>query len=593
MPSYPLLELLAVGFVLALPFGFLARAAGVSPIVGYLVAGFLAGPHFPYFPFVADAELAAELAEAGVILLMFGVGLHFNLKDLMAVKGVAVPGAVAQSAAATVLGTLTAWAFGFSTGAGLVLGMGLAVASTVVLLRVLADNRVLETIHGHVAVGWLIVEDIFTVLVLVLLPGLAAAAGTGQGVGAWTLLMSLGVALLKLTAMWVVILVVGGQVVPWILIQAAKTRSQELFTLTVLVMAFATAVGAAWAFGASMALGAFLGGLVVGKSPVSHQAGADLLPLKDAFSVLFFVSVGFLFEPAFIAAHPGLVLACLFIVLAAKPLVAMVVVSLLGYSVRTALTVATGLAQVGEFSFILAQAAERLNLIPAEVHSLLVICCLVSITVNPGLVRGVPRIEARLQRCPRLWHALSRRADRKAMKGNQVEEAVLSAEEEDAGRAVVAGYGPTGRQVAEALNAQGLVPVVIDLNVDTVNELTDRGRHAVFGDSSKNDVLRAAGVEKARYLVVTIPEISLAAATVTAARELNPNLRVLVRARFLNDKGLLCNLGVTAIAFEEEEVAKTLSELVLDDLSGALKAGAACDLPPEVTDRIRHRTGEY
>ena len=577
MHSYPLLELLAVGFVLAWVFGFAAQKVGLSPIVGYLLAGFLAGPNFQYFPFVADAHLAAELSEAGVILLMFGVGLHFNMNDLMAVKGVAIPGAVAQSATATILGTVAAWSFGFSTGAGLVLGMGLAVASTVVLLRVLTDNHVLDTIHGHVAVGWLIVEDIFTVLILVLLPSIAAAVSTEAGVGAGALLTALGLALVKLAAMWVLILVVGGKAVPWILVRVAKTRSQELFTLTVLVIAFATAVGAALAFGASMALGAFLGGMVVGKSAVSHQAGADLLPLKDAFSVLFFVSVGMLFDPSFIFEHPGMVLTCFLIVIVAKPLVAMAVVALLGYSVHTALTVATGLAQVGEFSFILAQAAEKLGLIPTEVYSILVICCMGSIILNPSLVKRVPAIEGFLQQRPKLWRALSYRADHKAMKGNQVEEAVLSSEEEDAGRAIVVGYGPTGRQVATTLYEQGFIPVVIDMNVDTVNELTSKGRHAVFGDSSKNDVLHAAGIEKARYLVVTIPDIANTAATVTAAKGLNPDIRTLVRARFLNDKALMCNLGVSAIAFEEEEVAKTLAELVLNDLKGI--ADPTCELP--------------
>ena len=581
MHSYPLLELLAVGFVTALFFGYGAQKIGLSPIVGYLLAGFMVGPHFPYFPFVADAHLAAELSEAGVILLMFGVGLHFNLQDLMAVKGVAIPGAVAQSATATLLGTVAAWTFGFSTGAGLVLGMGLAVASTVVLLRVLSDNNVLDTVHGHVAVGWLIVEDIFTVLILVLLPSIAVAMTTEQGVGASTLVTALGLALVKLGLMWVVILVVGGKVVPWLLTQVAKTRSQELFTLTVLVVAFATAVGAAVVFDASMALGAFLGGMVVGKSSVSHQAGADLLPLKDAFSVLFFVSVGMLFEPAFILEHPGMVLVCFLIVIVAKPLVAMLVVSLLGYSVHTALTVATGLAQVGEFSFILAQAAEKLNLIPTEVYSILVICSMASIIMNPSLVRRVPKLEAFLKKRPGLWKALSYRADRKAMKGNQLSEAVLSGAEEEAGRAVVVGYGPVGRQVSEALAKEGLVPVLIDMNVDTVNKLNEEGRHAVFGDSSKNDVLRAAGIEKARYLIVTIPDVAMTAATVAAARELNLQLRILARARFLNDKALLCSLGVAAVAFEEEEVARSLAEMVLNDLVGKLQEEAVCELPLE------------
>lgn len=585
MHSYPLLELMAVGFVLALFFGLAVQKIGLSPIVGYLLAGFVAGPNFPYFPFIADAQLAAQLSEAGVILLMFGVGLHFNLGDLNAVKGVAVPGAVAQSVAATILGTMAAWAFGFSTGGGLVLGMGLAVASTVVLLRVLSDNNVLDTIHGHVAVGWLIVEDIFTVLILVLLPSIAAALMTEKGVGAASILSALGLAMLKLGAMWALILVVGGKAVPWLLVRVAKTRSSELFTLTILVVAFATAVGAAYIFDASMALGAFLGGMVVGKTAVSHQAGADLLPLKDAFSVLFFVSVGLLFDPAFIFEHPGMVLACLVIVLLAKPLVAMIVVSILGYSVHTALTVATGLAQVGEFSFILAHAAEKLELIPTEIYSILVICCMVSIIINPSLVKRVPGIEKFLQKYPRLWRILSYRADRKAMKGNQLEEAVLSAEEESAGRAIVVGFGPTGRHVSATLTDNGFVPVIIDMNVDTVNELCGMGRHAVFGDSAKPEVLKAAGIKKAHYLVITIPDVSMTIATVATAKELNMDIQILARARFLTDKDVLCSMGVSTVAFEEEAVAESLAALVLKDLQG--QSDSVCDLPEALAAKIR------
>ncbi len=565
MHAYPLLELLAIGFVLALLLGYFAQRMGLSPIVGYLLAGFLAGPNFPYFPYVADAHYAAELAEAGVILLMFGVGLHFNMRDLMAVKGVAIPGAIAQSTVATLLGMLAAHVFGFSMGAGLVLGMGLALASTVVLLRVLSDNNVLDTVHGHVAVGWLIVEDIFTVLILVLLPSIAVVVNFEGEVGAAGMAWALVLALVKLAVMWALILVVGGKIVPRLLTQVAKTRSQELFTLTVLVLAFAIAVGSAALFGASMALGAFLGGMVVGKSNVSHQAGADLLPFKGAFSVLFFISVGMLFDPGFIWEHPSMVLVCFLIVLVAKPLVAIVVVSLLGYSVHTALVVATGLAQVGEFSFILAQVAESLELISDDVYKLLVICSLGSIILNPSLVRRVPRMERRLRAHPRLWHLLSYRADRRARKGNSLQQAVLG-EREEPGRAVVVGYGPVGRKVAEVLLQNALTPVVIDMNVDTVNELTAAGRHAVYGDSATADVLRAAGVQKARYLVCTLPNIQTAIPTVAAARELNPDLRILVRARFLNDAPLLRDLGVRAIAFEEQEAAKTLAALVLEDL---------------------------
>ncbi len=578
MHQYPLLEILAIGFTLALIMGYLAKRLGLSSIVGYLLAGFLVGPHSPGFS--ADIGLAMELAEVGVILLMFGVGLHFHLEDLLAVRGISLPGALIQSSAATLCGFAVAEACGLSVAEGLLMGMGLSVASTVVLLRVLTDNHMLDTVHGHVAVGWLVVEDILTVLILVLLPSLAVALNVnGGGDGAalaasaatsgaqWLpMLKAVGLALLRLGLLWVIVLVIGGRVVPWVLNHILRTRSQELFTLTVLVAAFATAVGAAVFFEASVALGAFLGGMVVGKSRVSHQAGADLLPFRDAFAVLFFLSVGMLLDPAFIVAEPGLILAALVIVLVVKPLTAIFVVSALGYSAQTGLVVGISLAQVGEFSFILASQAHALNIIGLQVYNVLVVCAIVSITLNPGTFRALPRIEAFLKRRKRLWALLNVRANRKARKiAVKKLTPALEHQVQDA-QAIIVGYGPTGQSVLNALVERGMLCTIIDMNADTVNHLNQNGQRAIFGDSSKLDILKAAGLAKARYLIITLPGLEAATITAMIARDENPDLRILVRARFLNNRALLKSSGADAIVFEEEEVASALTNTVLDDV---------------------------
>ena len=567
MHQYPLLEILAAGFTLALIFGYLARRFGLSPIVGYLVAGFCVGPHMPGF--VADAHLAMELSEAGVILLMFGVGLHFDLDDLLAVKGVSLPGAIIQSSVATLCGFALAEFAGLSMVSGLLMGMGLAVASTVVLLRVLTDNNMLDTIHGHVAVGWLIVEDILTVLILVLLPSLALIvnAPAGEAAGFLPMAKAIGTAVVRLALLWVIVLVVGGRVVPWLLNQVVRTRSQELFTLTVLVAAFATAVSAAVFFQASMALGAFLGGMVVGKSKLCHQAGADLLPFRDAFAVLFFLSVGMLIDPGFILDRPLLILAAIVIVILVKPITAMAVVAALGYSSRTGLVVGVSLAQVGEFSFILAQQAHYLKIIPMDVYNVLVVCAIVSITINPGLFRAIPKIESRLKRHEGLWRLLNILSERKLQKTAGRKKAPRAPGHAEPTEAIVVGYGPTGKSVTRGLCDKGMEATVIDMNVDTVNHLNEHGRPAIFGDSTRPDVLKAAGAAKARYMVITLPVLENTVGTVIAARELNPELRVFARTRFLNDRDLIKSSGATAVVYEEEEVARSLTDIVLNDLT--------------------------
>ena len=563
--SYPLLEILAAGFTFALIFGYLAKRLGLSPIVGYLAAGFLVGPHSPGF--VADISLAMELSEAGVILLMFGVGLHFHLEDLLAVKGVSLPGALVQSTASTLCGFAVAELAGLSVVAGMVMGMGLAVASTVVLLRILEDNHMLDTVHGHVAVGWLIVEDILTVLVLVLLPSIAviANAPAGENAGVLPMLAAMGMAVLRLALLWVIVLVIGGRVVPWILVRIVRTRSQELFTLTILVAAFATAVGAAVFFEASVALGAFLGGMVVGKSRLSYQAGAELLPFKDAFSVLFFLSVGMLIDPSFIVERPFLILTAIVIVLVVKPIAAITVVALLGYTARTGLVVGVSLAQVGEFSFILAQTAYSLKIIPMDVYNVLAVTALVSITLNPGLFSLVPKFEAALKKHPVLWKVLNIRAEHRLRKKT---DALLTpaAALPNTAEAIVVGYGPTGRSVVKGLRDKGVAATVIDMNVDTVNYLNENGCPAVYGNSARPEILKAAEADKAQYLILTLPERESTAATIAAARELNAELRILARTRFLNDRTLLKSAGATTVVYEEEEVARVLTDTVLEDI---------------------------
>lgn len=558
----PLITTIAAAFAAAWVLGLIAQRLRLSPIVGYLLAGVVVGPHTPGF--VGDVALAAQLAEIGVILLMFGVGLHFHLRDLMEVKGIAIPGALVQSTLATLLGLVTGVAFGWPVTAGVVLGMALSVASTVVLMRGLEANQLVTTPAGHVAVGWLIVEDVLTVVVLVVIPALAVGQGATAPRG---VVMALGVALSKLAALVVLVFLVGSRLVPRILELVARLRSRELFTLTVLAFAVAVATGAALAFGVSMALGAFLAGMVVGQSPVSQQAAADALPLRDAFAVLFFVSVGMLFEPAFLVREPVLLLAALGVVLVGKPLAALAVVAVLGYSTRTALVVALGLAQIGEFSFILGDLARHHGLLPQAGYSLLVATALVSISVNPILFRCLEPIEAWLRRRPGLWRVLNAAASRRQEAINR--DTARAIEERDGPLAVVVGYGPVGQAVDRALRQVGSRTVVIDLNMDTVAELASVGRPALFGDASHGEILKQAGIARATHLVVTLPHSVNRSPMVAAARQLNPACRIFVRARYLRERAELEQVGADAACFEEAEAAVALTVRVLADLGMA------------------------
>jgi CPA2 family monovalent cation:H+ antiporter-2 len=562
MHDLPLVTTIAAAFTAAWVLGLITQRLRLSPIVGYLLAGVVIGPHTPGF--VGDVQLAGQLAELGVILLMFGVGLHFHLGDLLAVRNVAVPGAIGQSLVATVLGAGVAIAFGWPVRSGLVLGMAMAVASTVVLIRVLTDNRVLDTAAGHVAVGWLIVEDILTVVVLVLIPALGTTPGreaaVAQGVGAvaWSLLL----ALLKLAVLVAIVLVGGRKFIPWVMVRVARLRSRELFTLTVLVMAIAIAAGSYYAFGASMALGAFLAGMVVGQSPVSQQAAADALPMRDAFAVLFFVSVGMLFDPSFIIHQPLLLAAGLAIVLVGKPLAALVIVAAIGHPARTALTVALGLAQIGEFSFILSELGRAHGLVGDTGHHLLVACALVSITLNPILFRLLLPIENQLQKWPALWKLLNRKAGRRGAKAN--EEASRLLEKSDAPLAVIVGYGPVGQSVDATLRKQGVETVIVDLNIDTIQGLTRSGRAGIFGDAYNIEIMHPA-LARASHLVITLPHSANRDPVIVAAKLINPRMKVFVRARHLREREELEQAGADGVIYEEAEAAAALARLVLFD----------------------------
>lgn len=578
-----LLTTIAAGFAAAWVLGLVTERLGLSPIVGYLLAGVVIGEHTPGYS--GDPHIAHQLAEVGVILLMFGVGLHFQLKDLSAVKRVAIPGAVGQSVVATLATVGMFVLFGWSVKSAVVLGMATAVASTVVLLRVLMDRDMLNTSHGHIAVGWLIVEDIFTVLALVFVPLLGAdpsvvAAATGaaaETVGATaeaakqaaglvsdrpSALVTIGWAIAKLAALVAIVLFAGSKVVPWVLNQVAKLRSPELFTLTVLVMSITIAVGSAVFFGASVALGAFLAGMVVAQSPVSHQAAADALPMRDAFAVLFFVSVGMLVDPSIIIDEPLMVAAGLVVVLVVKPLTALAIVAVLGYPARTALTVAIGLAQIGEFSFILAQVATNHRIIPEVGVQILVVTAMISITINPLLFRSIDRIESALRARPALWRLLNARADKRAAEINAPSHAAVATEEKPL--AVIVGYGPVGRLVDAMLRDAGMQTVIVDMNIDTISGLTRSGRLAIFGDGSRREVLEQAGVAKAVHVVCTLSHSGGRVPLVMAVRDINPNAEITVRARYLTEHEALAGAGATAVVLEEGEAGIALARHVLE-----------------------------
>ena len=520
MHSFDLILTLTGGLAAALVFGYLTQRAGLSPIVGYLLAGVAVGPNTPGF--VADVHLAEQLAEVGVILLMFGVGLQFHVEELLAVRPVAIPGAVVQSALATVLGALLAHSFGWSWASGIVFGIALSVASTVVLIRVLADNSELHTQTGHIAVGWLVVEDLFTVLALVVLP-IAFGQGDsgGRGLGAALLLTGLKVAaLVAFTA------IVGARLIPRLLDHIAGTHSRELFTLGVLVIALGIAVGSAVVFDVSMALGAFLAGLVVGRSDYSLRAASEALPLRDAFAVLFFVSVGMLLNPASLLEHPGLAAGTIAVVMIGKPAAAFLITWGMRYPLATSLSVAVALAQIGEFSFMLSRVGRDLGLLTAEASNVIVAVAILTIVLNPILYRAMKPLDRWTLGHPGLRKVLDRSAPQGAP---DAPASIVDA----AHRAIVVGYGPTGRTVTRLLRENGFEVTVVDLNVNTVRELREQGVPALYGDATHRDTLAKAGAAKTDNLILTSAGMADGREAIRNAKELNPGIHVLARAIYL------------------------------------------------------------
>jgi CPA2 family monovalent cation:H+ antiporter-2 len=568
MHAYDLILTLTGGLGAALVLGYLTQRLGLSPIVGYLLAGTLVGPHTPGF--VADASLAEQLAEVGVILLMFGVGLQFHVEELLAVRRVAVPGAIAQSAVATVLGALLAYAVGWSWSAGLVFGMALAVASTVVLVRILADHNDLHTQAGHIAVGWLVVEDLFTVIALVLLPALFGNGTTGT-----PLWLALATTAVKVTALVAFAAVVGTRIIPRVLDYVANTRSRELFTLTVLVVALGIAVGSALIFSVSMALGAFLAGMVVGRSDYSLRAASEALPMRDAFAVLFFVSVGMLLDPRSLIASPGLITGALAVVLLGKPLVALLIVWAMRYPFRVALTVGIALAQIGEFSFILATIGRELGLLTHAATNALVAASIVSIVINPLLYRMIGFLERGIADRPGLWKVLNRPPTIPSDLATSPSERAI----DPSHRAVVIGYGPTGRTIVRLLRDNGIVPTVIELNLDAVRALRQDGIDAIYGDAIRPETLVAADVGKAGSLILGSAGMAHSEAVIRTARGLNPHIRVLARASYLRDVASLRDAGANQVYSGEGEVALAFIEDILDSLGAT----------PEQIDRERAR----
>jgi monovalent cation:H+ antiporter-2, CPA2 family len=536
-----LISTIAIGLTAAFIGGFVARRIGLPAIVGYIVAGIAIGPFTPGL--VADPSIATELAELGVILLMFGVGIHFSFRDLVAVRSTAIPGAVIQVGILTALGTALGLGLGYGTGGALVLGLAVSVASTVVLLRALEDRSELDTEQGRIAVGWLIVQDLFMVVILVLLPVLAPTLGgdpsaaqapdVGSGAGA---LVQVLIAVGRAAIFAVLMVVAGARLIPWLLLQVARLGSRELFTLSVLAVALGIAYAASTLFGVSFALGAFLAGLVVSESDMSHQAAADALPLRDAFAVLFFVSVGMLLDPTYLLANPFAVVAVVALIVIAQPLVALAIVLVLGHPSRVGLTVAAGLGQIGEFSFILGTLGVSLGLLPTGGFQLIVAGALLSITLNPVLFALIEPLDARLRDRRWLVGLMRRRIGSLASIGATQRASLVN-------HAVICGYGRVGRLIGPALERRGFRYAVVTQQRDEVDRLRAAGVVAIYGDAAHTEVLQMANVAAARLVVVATSEPNETRLIVERVRALDPGVDIVVRTHSDSEAAHLRSLG--------------------------------------------------
>jgi monovalent cation:H+ antiporter-2, CPA2 family len=556
-----LITTIAAALGLALIMGFIAARLKLPPLVGYLIAGIMIGPATPGF--VADLELSSQLAEIGVMLLMFGVGLHFTLDDLLAVRRIALPGAIVQIAVASLLGMSVAAFWGWSLAAGGVFGLALSVASTVVLLRALEDRGLLDSVNGRIAVGWLVVEDLVMVLVLVLLPPLAVWLGgnveaPAEITGERSLLITLALTLGRISVFIALMLILGKRLFPWLLWQIARTASRELFTLCVIAAAVGIAYGSAELFGVSFALGAFFAGMVMRESPLSYRAAEESLPLRDAFSVLFFVSVGMLFDPDVIINQPLKLLEVLAIIVFGKSLAAFFLVLLFRYPLNTALTVSASLAQIGEFSFILANLGVSLGILPTEGQSLILAGAIISIAINPLVFRAIEPAQAWIRSRSKLAQSLERSDDPLAVLPMTVDLNRLT------GQVVLVGYGRVGRRIGEALTANGISFVVAEENREIVEQLRENGIPAVSGDASDPAVLIQAHIQRARMLVIATPDTLDVRRMIEIARTVNPRIETVVRTHSEEEAGLLEKESAGKVFLGEHELASSMIRHVLE-----------------------------
>lgn len=556
----PLIAMIAIGFGLAMIFGFIASHCRMPPLVGYLLAGIIISPSTPGY--VADLGLASQLAEIGVMLLMFGVGLHFSIHDLMAVRRIAVPGAIVQIAVAVGLGMFTASFWGWDIGASIVLGLCLSVASTVVLLRALEAKGLLKSINGQIAVGWLIVEDLVMVLVLVLLPALADVlniAGTHDGSTsiAYEIAIAVGITIAKVTAFILFMLIVGRRVFPKLLWLVARTGSQELFTLTVIAVAVSVAFGASQLFDVSFALGAFFAGMMMRESEFSHRAADESLPLRDAFAVLFFVSVGMLFDPSIIWTQPWKLLAVVAIIMLGKTLAAVIIVLLFRYPLNTALTVGASLAQIGEFSFILAGLGVAEGLMPIEGQSIVLAGALISIAANSAIFAAIEPIQQWVRARSEIARRLERQDDPLAELPMSTDRAFL------AGQVVLIGYGRVGKRIGQALLERHIPFVVAEQNREVVDAIRKTGVPAVSGDASTPEVLIQAHIARAAMLVIAIPDTVHVRKMVEIAKTLNPAISVILRTHNEEEAELLQRESLGTVFLGEHELARGMTTHIL------------------------------
>ncbi|MFV5262101.1 cation:proton antiporter [Acinetobacter courvalinii] len=556
-----LIILLAVGFGMALIFGYIAARLRLPPLIGYLVAGIIISPNTPGV--VGDIQLANQLAELGVMFLMFGVGMHFSLKDLLQVRRIALPGAILQIAVATLLGVAVSMYWGWSFGSALIFGLSLSCASTVVLLKALGDRGLLDSVNGKIAVGWLLVEDLVMVLALVLLPATAvllggqALPGTDTSQSIW---VTIGVTLLKVTGFIAFMLIIGKRLVPMIMQFVARLGSRELFTLTVVAAAVSIAYGSYAVFGVSMALGAFFAGMVVKESDFSHRAEEETLPLREIFSILFFVSVGMLFDPSILVEAPLKILAVVAIIMVGKTLAAMALVLFFRYPINTALTVGASLAQIGEFSFILATLGLSLGLLTPDAQNLILAGALFSITLNSFVFSAIEPVQRWIRERSHLARLLERSGDPLAMLPDEVDQAYLR------DQVVIIGYGGVGRRISENLMQQNIKVVIAEENREIVEKLRAQGRAAVSGEATEPNVLIQAHIQHARLLVISPMDILDIHRIVDISKQLNPEIQVLICAESKEEAVIIREENIGEVFYAKEEMAKNMSHHILNQI---------------------------